>query len=108
MNHDFQSGGPGSMTKRGSQQNRRGGQNSSEQRIIPSLRQEVTLHKSENAYKPMFQKDTTGDGEDKETKVTFYSFFSVLFAGLLFAAAVHIGTVHLFLFISVASLASQQ
>ena len=73
MKHDFQSGGPGSMNKRGSQQGRRGGQGSQggeQQRIIPSLRQEITLHKSENAYKPMlFRKDVDADDEARETQV---------------------------------------
>lgn len=73
MKYDFQAGGPGSMNKRGSQQGRRGGQGSQggeQQRIIPSLRQEITLHKSENAYKPViFQKDIDIDEEAKETQV---------------------------------------
>ena len=68
MNHDFQ--------------NRDDGQNSNEQHVIPSLGQEVTPHKSKKAYKPLFWKDTTLGGEDKDTQVTFYFFISALFTGL--------------------------
>ena len=81
--HDFQSGGPGSVNKCGGQQGQHGGQGSQggEQQ-----HQEITLHKSENAYKPMlFQKDVDVDDEAremqvndaKETKV-IYSFFLFL------------------------------
>ena len=67
MKHDFQSGGPGSMNKRGSQQHRRGGQGS---QGVEQKQQEITLHKSENAYKPMlFQKDVDADDEARETQV---------------------------------------
>ena len=82
---DFQAGGPGSLNKRNSQQNRRGpGSQGGEQRIIPSLRQEITLHKSENAYKPLFQKETDLDAEQKETQVIHSPMrFSFLSASLI-------------------------
>lgn len=71
------------MNKRGSQQGQHGGQGSQggEQQ-----HQEITLHKSENAYKPMlFPKDVDADDEARETQVNdaketkvIYSFFLFL------------------------------
>ena len=66
------------MNKRGSQQGRRGGQGSQggEQQ-----RQEITLHKSENAYKPMlFQKDVDADDEARETQVNDANEFKVIYS----------------------------
>ena len=82
MKHDFQSGDPISMNKRGSQQGQHGGQGSQggEQQ-----HQEITLHKSENAYKPMlFQKDVDADDEARETQVNDANETKVIYSFSLF------------------------
>ena len=82
MKHDFQSGGPRSVNKRGSQQGLRGGQGSQggEQQ-----HQEITLHKSENVYKLMlFQKDVDADDEAGETQVNDAKETKVIYSFSLF------------------------
>lgn len=66
------------MNKRGSQQHRRGGQGS---QGVEQKQQEITLHKSENAYKPMlFQKDVDADDEARETQVNDANEFKVIYS----------------------------
>ncbi|XP_076472340.1 uncharacterized protein LOC143301823 isoform X2 [Babylonia areolata] len=71
-----------SLTKRNSQQGRRGpGSQSGEgqQRIILSTRQEVQLHKTENAYRPQFQQTNTNAPEEPQgTEGLLRQFQSIL------------------------------